>query len=149
MELKRKGIFRGRYKRVLDRRNRLRIPDKYIESLKLQSSQSIVITNHISCLYAFPIDTWPRIEKNIASLGLENEDVNIFKRYFISGAFECAINGNTIIIPSDLVEIAGLDRNVLLIGQSEFFEIWDEEKWNRECQVSAKSFRKKVRGING
>jgi len=50
-------------------------------------------------------------------------------RYFISGAKECPLKQNRITIPADLREIAGLHKEVVLVGSLKRFEIWDKERW--------------------
>ncbi|NIR16931.1 MAG: division/cell wall cluster transcriptional repressor MraZ, partial [Desulfobacterales bacterium] len=67
-----------------------------------------------------------------ANLSLFDRAVNTYRRYFISGAQECPLKQGRITIPQDLREIAGLKREVVLVGELRLFEIWDKEKWEKE-----------------
>jgi MraZ protein len=153
MEAKMRDGFHGQFKRVLDNRNRLRIPNEIIQSLGLHSEQQIAITPYISCLLAFPLNYWSVIEEKIGALSKTDSAIKTFIRSAISGVVECKINRNTIVIPSDLVEMIGLRRNLIIIGQSNFFEIWDEDKWiqgvpdTHEMSKTLKSLREIFAGV--
>jgi len=38
-------------------------------------------------------------------------------------------------IPNDLLEFAGIDKNVVVASQISIIEIWDKEKYEREVEV--------------
>lgn len=125
------NMFYGLFRRVMDDKRRLQIPGEFIEGLDLQVRNSIVITNHLYCLWAFPYNDWQLIEEKAKFLPIIDKAVEMCRRYFLSGAEECQINNNSVIIPSDLVEIAGLRKNIILVGRPNHFEIWDEAKWTQ------------------
>ena len=80
------------------------------------------------------------IEEKAANLSLLDNAVNTYRRYFISGAQECPLKQGRITIPPDLREIAGLNKDVVLVGELKLFEIWDKEKWEAEFQRAMASF---------
>ena len=46
-------------------------------------------------------------------------------------ATELEMDGHgRILLPRELREFAGLDRQAMLIGQGNKFELWDEDRWN-------------------
>lgn len=46
-------------------------------------------------------------------------------------ATECEMDSNgRILLPAKLREFAGLDKNIVMIGQGNKFELWDEQSWN-------------------
>lgn len=100
----------------------------------------LVLTNHLNCLWAFARDDWNKIEEKAAELSLFDRAVNTYRRYFISGAQKCAMKQGRITIPPDLREIAGLRKEVVLVGELKLFEIWDKEKWEEEFHRARKSF---------
>ncbi|RJR48540.1 MAG: division/cell wall cluster transcriptional repressor MraZ, partial [Desulfobacteraceae bacterium] len=133
-------MFRGRSKHTLDEKGRLAIPARFKDGLNVRGIQSIVITNHFNCLWAFANDDWKQIEEKAADLSLFDQAVNTYRRYFISGAQECLIKQGRITIPPDLREIAGLKKEVVLVGGLKLFEIWDREKWEEEFERAKMSF---------
>ena len=135
-------MFRGRSKHTLDEKGRLAIPTRFRETLNQKNDNCLVLTNHFSCLWAFARDDWRVIEEKAVSLSLFDQAVNTYRRYFISGAQECAIKQGRITIPPDLKEIAGLKKEVVLVGELKLFEVWDKERWDEEFQKATADFPK-------
>ncbi len=133
-------MFRGRSKHNLDEKGRLAIPARFKEVLERKESSSLVLTNQHNCLWAFARDEWQVIEQRAADLSLFDNAVNVYRRYFISGAHECPIKQGRITIPPDLREIAGLQKEVVLVGELKLFEIWDREEWEKEFQRTMAKF---------
>ena len=133
-------MFRGRSRHTLDEKGRLAIPVRFTEVLSLKEDNCLVVTNYLNCLWAFARDEWSVIEEKAANLSLLNTAVNSLRRYFISGAQECPIKQGRITIPPDLREIAGLKKDVVLVGELKLFEIWDREKWEKEFQRAMEKF---------
>ena len=53
-----------------------------------------------------------------------------FKRYIVSAATECELDKmGRILLPQPLRSFAGLGKDVVLVGQIDFIEIWDKDKW--------------------
>ena len=102
--------------------------------LKEKEDGHLVLTNHDNCLWAFARDDWRVIEEKAAGLSLFDRAVNTYRRYFISGAQECPLKQGRITIPQDLRGIAGLKKDVVLVGELKLFEIWDREKWEEEFE---------------
>lgn len=116
------------------------IPARFRDALNGKGVHSLVITNHFNCLWAFASDDWKAIEEKAAALSLFDQAVNTYRRYFISGAQECLIKQGRITIPPDLREIAGLKKEVVLVGGLKLFEIWDREKWEEEFEKAKAGF---------
>jgi MraZ protein len=133
-------MFRGRSKHSLDEKGRLAIPARFKEVMNSKDDHCLVLTNHFNCLWAFSSDDWRVIEERAAELSLFDRAVNTYRRYFISGAQECHMKAGRITIPPDLREIAGLSKEVVLVGELKLFEIWDKEKWEEEFSRARESF---------
>ena len=133
-------MFRGRSKHTLDEKGRLAIPTRFKDVLKEKGLNCLVVTNHLNCLWAFAQDDWRIIEEKAANLSLMDNAVNTYRRYFISGAQECILKQGRITIPPDLREIAGLKKDIMLVGELKMFEIWDRERWETEFQKAMDSF---------
>jgi len=58
------------------------------------------------------------------------------QRLLIGHATECELDGHgRILVPPPLREFAGLDRRVVLIGQGNKFELWDEATWTERREA--------------
>lgn len=133
-------MFRGRSKHSLDEKGRLAIPARFREVLEKKNDGCLVLTNQHNCLWAFAREDWRVIEEKAANLSLFDSAVNTYRRFFISGAQECPLKQGRITIPLDLREIAGLKKEVVLVGELKLFEIWDKEKWEKEFQRAMAKF---------
>ena len=133
-------MFRGRSRHTLDSKGRLAIPARFKEVLSQGDEEGLVVTNHDTCLWAFAGKDWQVIEEKAANLPQFNRAANTYLRYFISGAVECPIKQGRITLPLDLREIAGLRKEVVLVGELKKFEIWDREKWEEEFRQARKRF---------
>ena len=133
-------MFRGRSRHTLDSKGRLAIPARFKEGLDQRANNCLVVTNHDLCLWAFAWDDWQVIEEKAANLPQFDHDVSTYLRYFISGAVACYIKQGRITIPPDLREIAGLNKEVVLVGELKRFEIWDRDHWEEEFQRAKERF---------
>jgi len=142
-------MFRGRSKHTLDDKGRLAIPTRFKDTLKQKEESCLVVTNYKNCLWAFAKDDWRVIEEKVANLSLMDKAVNTYRRYFISGAQECEIKQGRITIPPDLREIAGLKKDVVLVGELKLFEIWDKDRWDEEFQRASNDFPEDSQVLSG
>ena len=133
-------MFRGRSKHILDEKGRLAIPARFKEVMNSTNDQCLVLTNHFNCIWAFLSEDWKIIEKKAADLSLFDRAVSTYRRYFISGAQECPLKQGRVTIPPDLREIAGLTKEVVLVGELKLFDIWDRERWEKEFERAKATF---------
>lgn len=122
-----KGL-KGQFNHTIDAKGRLIIPSKLREKL----GNEFVLTKGLDgCLYAYPTDEWQKFEEKLNTLPIANKAARTFKRFFISGAVDCEIDSQgRILIPAILREAAGLEKDVVVIGNGEKAEIWSKEKWD-------------------
>ena len=54
------------------------------------------------------------------------------RRYLIGGSAEVEIDKQgRVLIPGNLRQFAHLDKNLVLVGAGDYFEIWDEQAWQQ------------------
>ncbi len=140
MEIVPKDFFEGRSRHTLDEKGRLAIPARFREVLNQKGDSSIVVTNLNNCLVAFAREDWRKIKDKAVNLPLFDNAATIYLRYFISGAVECPLKQNRILIPPHLRGLGGLKKEVVLVGHLIRFEIWDRVKWEEEFERVKESF---------
>jgi MraZ protein len=140
MENSLNDLFEGRSRHALDEKGRLAIPARFKEVLNKRGDSSLVVTNLNDCLVAFARDDWRRIKDKAVNLPMFDSAANIYFRYFVSGAIECPLKQGRILIPPDLRELAGLKKEVVLVGHLTRFEIWDKDRWDQEFERAKQSF---------
>ena len=120
-------MFIGEYQHALDSKNRIVVPAKLREGL----GDKFVITKGLDgCLYAYPIDEWQKFEEKLKNLPLTNKDARAFVRFFVAGATEVETDKQGRgLIPANLREYAGIEKEIVTIGALNKVEIWSKEKW--------------------
>jgi MraZ protein len=62
-----------------------------------------------------------------------NAEIRGLQRLLVGHADDVAMDGTgRILVPPALRQYAGLDHRVVLVGQGNKFELWDEAKWQEE-----------------
>jgi MraZ protein len=90
----------------------------------------VVTVDRDHCLLLYPLPEWEDIERKLDRLPSLNKQARRLQRLLVGHATECELdNAGRILLPAPLREFAGLDRQVVLIGQGKKFEIWDETTW--------------------
>ncbi|MBU5314741.1 division/cell wall cluster transcriptional repressor MraZ [Clostridium bornimense] len=121
-------MFIGEYGHAIDAKNRIILPSKFREGL----GEACIMTKGLDgCLYVYPREEWAILEEKLKSLPLTSKDARAFVRFFFSGANEMTFDkqGRTL-IPQNLMQYAGIVKEVVSIGVSNRIEIWSKEKWN-------------------
>lgn len=115
----------------LDSKGRLCVPTKYRDRLLESCAGQLVITLAPDrCLLIYPLPTWEPIEQKLVQLSSTNKRARILKRLLIGHAEECLMDSHGRILLSQILrENAHLDKRVVLVGQGNKFELWDEPAW--------------------
>jgi MraZ protein len=125
-------MFRGASKVALDAKGRLAIPSRYRDRIASRADGHLVATiDRDYCLLIYPLPDWEEIERKLVRLPTLNPKVRRLQRLMVGYATELEMDGHgRILVSRELREFAQLDRQAMLIGQGNKFELWDEERWN-------------------
>jgi len=135
-------MFRGSSFHTIDAKGRVIIPARFREIINAGGSESVMVSAMDGCLFAYAHDEWRRIENRILSLAEKGESMRRFRRLFIGGAFDCIIDKqDRILIPPSLRTYAGLDKDIVLVGVLDHFEIWSRANWDAENENMAKDLK--------
>lgn len=131
-------MFRGASSVNLDAKGRMGIPSRFRDVLSKRCDGRLVLTvNHTreQCLWLYPLDEWDNVERQVANLPSFDPTAQELKRFLIGYATDCELDSIGRVRVSPLLrEFAGLEKRVVLIGQRNKFEIWDESLWNKRCE---------------
>ncbi|MFV2061378.1 MAG: division/cell wall cluster transcriptional repressor MraZ [Gammaproteobacteria bacterium] len=125
-------MFRGVNTLNLDAKGRMAMPSRYREQLSEQSDGKLIVTvDRDHCLLLYPLPEWEEIERKLVRLPSLNKQARRMQRLLIGHATDCDLDSNgRILVPPPLREFAKLEKRIVLIGQGNKFEIWDEDQWN-------------------
>lgn len=146
--------FKGRYEYTLDSKGRLSIPAKLRKSLSPEANDTFVVTRGIEkCLYVYPLDEWRQLESKLRSLNQFVEKHRFFTRTLLMWASEefTLDNQSRILIPKNLLEFAGIEKEVIVIGALERIELWSPKNFDdymNSQQESYESVVEKIMSVN-
>ncbi|HEY8518432.1 MAG TPA: division/cell wall cluster transcriptional repressor MraZ [Gammaproteobacteria bacterium] len=125
-------MFRGASKVTLDSKGRVAIPSRYRERIISRAGGQLVATvDRDYCLLIYPLPDWEEIERKLIRLPALNKQARRLQRLMVGYATELEMDSHgRILLTRELRDFAGLERQAMLIGQGNKFELWDEERWN-------------------
>ena len=131
-------MFRGVTHLALDNKGRLAIPAKHREALGQPADGRLVLTADPShCLLLYPLLSWEPIQQRLMALSSFNEKTRALQRLLVGHADDVVLDGaGRILVPPALRQYATLDKRVVLVGQGNKFELWDEQKWLERTELS-------------
>ena len=128
-------MLMGEFQHNLDAKGRLFMPVKLREAL----GTKFVLTKGLDgCLFVYDLEQWRLLEAKLNSLPMTRKGARDFNRFFFGGAAEgeCDKHGR-VLLPVNLREFAGLDKNAVIVGVGNRAEIWDAERWNAYNEENA------------
>ncbi|MBL7178704.1 MAG: division/cell wall cluster transcriptional repressor MraZ [Pseudomonadota bacterium] len=136
-------MFRGSSFHTIDSKGRIIAPARFRDIIKADGANGVMISRMDSALVSYTLTEWRKIETRILSLAEKSDNLRRFRRVFIGGAFECLCDKqDRILIPPTLRQYAGLDKEIVLVGVLDHFEIWSRENWERENSYMEEGMQK-------
>lgn len=128
-------MFRGASAINLDTKGRVAIPTKYRQMLLDDCQGQLVCTIDIrqSCLLLYPLTEWEEIELKLSKLSSMNPHERRMQRLILGYASEGEMDkSGRFLLAGPLRNHAKLDKQIMLVGQLNKFEIWDAEIWQQQ-----------------
>lgn len=99
---------------------------------------SLVLTADADgCLLIYPQPDWQPIREKLLKLSALNPRIRALQRLLVGHAEEVVMDGvGRVLVSPTLRSYAGLDKHVMLIGQGNKFELWDEGKWQAQQEAA-------------
>jgi len=128
------ATFIGDYSCKIDSKGRLIFPSALKKQMGAVPAERFVVRRDIfeNCLVLFTGEDWEEQMKKVRSrINPYNREHNIFLRNFFKGTAELSLDAsNRLLIPRKLLDLAGVDKEVILAGQDGRIEIWASEKYD-------------------
>jgi MraZ protein len=111
-------------------------------------SGQLTLTRHSEgYLLIYPRPTWEAVERELMQLKIASEG---WRRIFLGSAVDVEIDSAArVLIPPELRDAAGLNKDVLLIGTGRRLELWDKQRHDAvEARVVAAGMTDEVLGLS-
>ena len=120
----------GKYAAKLDDKNRLFVPSKLRGELGDNFFVTLGINCGHRCLTIYTAEEWQRLSDNFNALSI-SQRAGATSLIFMNAA-ECAPDKQFRFgLTQFLIDYAGIDREVMIVGRAGQAEIWDVEEFSR------------------
>lgn len=130
-------MFRGFANATLDAKGRMPLPARFREQVIDRCEGRVVLTVDIQskCLLLYCVQDWDRLQREVHAISNMNEQTRTMQRVMIGLANDLELDSNgRLLVAQSLRDIAGLDKRVVVTGQTNKIEIWDEALWQSSAE---------------
>lgn len=134
--------FLGEYEVTVDAKGRLLLPALLRKQLPDGNKGSFVVNRGFEkCLTLYTIEVWKPVADKINKMNDLVKKVRDFKRLFMNGATPVELDtADRLLLPKQLLEYAGIKKDVVLAAQGNKIEIWDTETYHAHLRESYETF---------
>jgi len=126
-------VFRGINPINLDAKGRVALPAKYRDRVADRCDGHMVLTVHPfdRCLLLYPLVDWEVIEAQVNALpNSTSRQARRLQHLMVGYATELDLDAaNRLLLPAMHRDHAELDKRLILVGQGQKFEVWNEARW--------------------
>jgi MraZ protein len=124
-------VFVGEFTHAIDEKNRLVLPSKFrafITDPEDKKGFFIVAspTTAEHCLRLYTMSGWKQVAAKLREEANKVKDPARYLRFFASrGEFGALDSQNRLVVPQKLMDYAGLKKDVLMVGNVDWIEVWN------------------------
>ena len=136
-------MFIGSFKYSVDAKGRVSIPSIFKKYVNEAANETFVMTRGIvQCIDIYPQDFWKEeVLTRVNQLDDFDPEEAAFKRMLLELAAEYKLDSQSrLLVPKNLLEFAGIEREVFILGQNKKIEIWNPEIYEAHKKENSKPF---------
>ena len=123
-------MFLGSTPLNLDAKGRVAVPAKHRDGLAPDGAQLVITAHPHGCLLVYPFVAWQPIYESLVKIPSLDPRAALFKRLLIGHAqVEQVDSAGRVLLGAALREWAALDKQVVMVGQGTYCELWSDERW--------------------
>lgn len=128
-------MFQGACALSVDAKSRITIPARYRGQLDQLAQSRVILTidSQFPCLQLYPEPEWQLIASKLRSLPSFDASARRLQRLLMGHAHELELdNQGRLLLPAVLRDYAGIQSDLMLVGQFHRFELWDASRWHQQ-----------------
>ena len=120
----------------IDAKGRVSIPARFREYLSATYGDRIILLDMDGCIFAYPQEEWQRrFSERFRELPTHRDTVRRYLRQMYGKAVPVEIDKQgRILLPARLREAAGIEKEAVIVGLENKFEVWGRERWEQMMQ---------------
>ncbi|CAN5224561.1 division/cell wall cluster transcriptional repressor MraZ [soil metagenome] len=113
------------------------MPTRHRDVLNATASGQLTITKHPhGCLMIFPRPEWEKFRERVAVMPMSAQ---WWKRIFLGNAMEVEMDATgRVLVSPELRKSVGIEKDTLLLGMGNHFELWDKATYDAKEAEAAK-----------
>src|SRR5208337_1814874 len=133
-------LLTGTYPRTLDDKKRLGLPKRVREQLQ-EPEQLFVTPGPDQCLWLYDQAGLERLAEKLDQAPAADAEARVFRRLYFAQTEAVDVDRTGRILISDrLIQFAGLQHDVVLIGVRDHLELWEAARWQNYMTQNAPRF---------
>lgn len=125
-------MFFGKSTLQLSEKSELTLPSGYREAM---GKTAYLTQGFDRNLFLLSQEAFNTISSHVRSTSISDPLSRLLRRLFLGGAAEIAVDPlGQIEVPTDLCEYAGLGKEIIIVGQGEYLEIWSPSLWKKQIE---------------
>lgn len=144
--------FIGTYDCKADVKGRVMIPVTLKNQLAPVLNKGFVIKRSVfqPCLELYPMEEWNLLMQKMNKKNRFKKKNNDFIRRFSAGVKPLEIDGTgRLLIPKNLMAVAGIKKEVVLSSAINIIEIWDKDSYEKVLDETAENFAELAEEVMG
>ncbi|MEZ4874081.1 MAG: division/cell wall cluster transcriptional repressor MraZ [Flavobacteriaceae bacterium] len=133
----------GTYHCKADTKGRVMVPTDLKKQLAAVATSGFVIKRAVfqPCLELYPMEEWQKLMQKVSGLNRFNRKNNDFIRRFTAGVRTVEMDATgRLNIPKDLMDFAGIGKEIVVSSAISIVEIWDKTKYEKAIDDAASDF---------
>ena len=123
------GEFLGTYSNSVNKQKWITIPADFKKKFNPQAKQTIIITIGPEANIAiYPLDNWDKKKEILSNGSAEDKELLMRLRTFACSGQKLESTGR-IKINDELLEIANIDKKVIIKGEGNFISVWNPAQY--------------------
>jgi MraZ protein len=134
-------LLTGSYTRTLDEKKRVALPKRFREQLTQQSPTLFLTPGPDRCLWLYTQAGLEQLAERLDQTPATDAEARVFRRLYFAQTEPVDVDGSgRILMPERLLDFAGLQREVMLVGVRDHVEVWDLGRWQEYYAQHAPRF---------
>lgn len=133
----------GSYECKVDAKGRLMMSSAFKKQLSPILQEGFVVKRAVfqPCLELYPMQEWNEVMLKVNSLNRFVKKNNDFIRRFTAGVRVIELDASgRLLIPKDLCQFAGIQKQIVLSSAINIIEIWDKDNYEKTIDDAAAEF---------
>ena len=142
----------GTYECKADAKGRLMFSSSFKKQLYPELQDGFVIKRGVfqPCLELYPMSEWNLMMQKINKLNRFVKKNNDFIRRFTAGVKMVELDASgRLLIPKDLCDFAGIQKQIVLSSAVNIIEIWDKDKYEKAIEDASVDFADLAEDVMG